>query len=218
MAVILAVTQFAGRRRPSRGGIGRRRKTRWLRDLASGKTCSARSRCRRPMPEPMRRTSRPPPFETPAATDSTDGRCGWPTASTRASRSSSPPPIRARAGAACRPSSSRSIEPASGASLASTRSACAVSGAWISCSSDVEVSEDERVGAENGGFAIARQALEAGRDRHRRAGARRRSGGARRSDRTRRKRGRPSAGPSRSIRRSSGSSPTWRPSWKPLAC
>ena len=43
------------------------------------------------------------------------------------------------------------------------RSACADLAAWSWCSTQVAVREDERIGEENQGFAVARRALEAGR-------------------------------------------------------
>ena len=83
---------------------------------------------------------------------------------------------------------------------------------------DVEVSDGERLGDENAGFAD--RAARAGSGPHRdcRAGAGGRPGRARRGARLTRGRARPSAARSRNTRRFSGSSPIWPPSSRPRAC
>ena len=71
--------------------------------------------------------------------------------------------------------------------------------------------EDERIGEENQGFAVAQACARGRPHRDCGTGARRGPGGARRGAQTRAERATRLAVPSRSTRRFSGSSPTWRP-------
>ena len=208
--------QFARRRAPCACGRARNSETSGCAALRAA-TRSARSRCRSPTPAPTPRISRPRRSRSAAATASPDARSGSRTPRRRRSRSSS----RATRPGARGEGITAFLVPMDTPGITRTARADSLGVRGLGCMDldlDIEVGDDQVLGDGRSGIPAGDVGAAGRPRRHRRAGARHRRGGARRGDRVREDSASSSASRSPTTRRSSGCSPTWRPSSKRRGC